>query len=76
MAESPLRVLIVGTSFGFPYGQGAASRVYMYAKALQSAGAEVRVVSLLTPSRNGGAAPARSRAATMASPTNTPAGPA
>ncbi|MFA4965612.1 MAG: glycosyltransferase [Thermoleophilia bacterium] len=57
MAESPLRVLIVGTSFGFPYGQGAASRVYMYAKALRSAGAEVRVVSLLTPSRNGGAAP-------------------
>jgi glycosyltransferase involved in cell wall biosynthesis len=50
MAEN-IKVLIVGSSFGFPYGQGASSRAYMYAKALQHAGAEVRVVSLLVPSR-------------------------
>ncbi len=52
MAETPLRILIAGTSFGFPYGQGAATRVYMYAKALQSAGAQVLVASLALPSRD------------------------
>jgi glycosyltransferase involved in cell wall biosynthesis len=45
----PLSVVVAGTSFGFPYGQGAASRAYWYAKALQSAGAKVRVVTLLKP---------------------------
>jgi len=50
MPDNAPRVLIVGSSFGFPYGQGAASRAYMYAKALQHAGAEVRVVSLVKPS--------------------------
>ena len=51
-----MKVLIVGTSFSFPYGQGAASRVFMYAKALQHAGADVRVVSLLHPQGDPGAA--------------------
>ena len=53
MPVNSLRVLIVGTSFGFPYGQGATARVYMYAKALRSAGAEVRVASLLLPQTEG-----------------------
>lgn len=52
MPDSALKVLIIGNSFGFPYGQGAASRVYMYAKALQHAGAQVRVVTLIAPSRD------------------------
>jgi glycosyltransferase involved in cell wall biosynthesis len=45
-----MRVLIIGTAFSFPYGQGAASRVAMYAQALRSAGADVHVASLLPPS--------------------------
>ena len=55
-----LNVVVVGTSFGFPYGQGAASRAYWYAKALQSSGAAVKVVSLLLPSqgREGSGEPA------------------
>ncbi len=52
MAESAPRVIIIGSSFRFPYGQGAATRAYMYAKALRHAGAEVRVVSLITPARD------------------------
>ena len=31
-------VLIVGNEFGFPYGSGASSRVYAYAKGLQANG--------------------------------------
>jgi len=51
MAAPCPRVLVAGTSFGFPYGQGAATRVYMYAKALQAAGAEVHVASLALPEK-------------------------
>ena len=51
MPGSTLKVLIVGPSFGFPYGQGATGRVYGYAKALQHAGADVSVISLALPSR-------------------------
>jgi len=36
-------VLIVG-DFGFPYGTGASSRVFNYAKGLQAAGARVKVL--------------------------------
>ena len=39
-------VLIVGNEFGFPYGSGASSRVYAYAKGLQANGARVRVLCL------------------------------
>jgi glycosyltransferase involved in cell wall biosynthesis len=50
----------MGTSFEFPHGQGASSRVYWYAKGLSEAGADVRIVSLVPPSqggsRDGGAA--------------------
>ena len=46
-----LSVLIVGTSFDFPHGGGASSRVYCYAKGLAASGAEVRIVSLVMPRR-------------------------
>lgn len=49
----PLTVLIVGTSFDFPHGGAASSRVFWYAKGLAETGADVRVVSLLGPSRSG-----------------------
>jgi len=42
--------MVAGTSFGYPYGQGAAARAHLYAKALQAAGFEPLVVSLLLPS--------------------------
>ena len=54
MSDAPLKVIIVGSGFSFPYGQGAASRVYMYAKALRHAGAQPLVVSLLSPQRGEG----------------------
>jgi glycosyltransferase involved in cell wall biosynthesis len=46
-----LSVLIIGTSFDFPHGQGASSRVFWYGKGLTEAGADVRIVSLLLPSQ-------------------------
>jgi glycosyltransferase involved in cell wall biosynthesis len=49
---STLKVLIIGSSFGFPYGQGATGRVYGYARALRHAGAEVSVISLAVPTRD------------------------
>ena len=36
-------VLIVG-DFSFPYGTGASSRVFNYARGLQAAGARVKVI--------------------------------
>lgn len=47
--DPPLSVLILGTEFDFPQGQGASTRVYLYAKGMVEAGADVRVVSLLQP---------------------------
>jgi glycosyltransferase involved in cell wall biosynthesis len=49
--DRSLSVLIMGTSFDFPHGEGASARVYCYAKGLAAAGADVRVVSLVLPSR-------------------------
>jgi len=37
-------ILIVGDDFGFPYGAGASSRVFNYAKGLLMAGADVKVL--------------------------------
>lgn len=51
-AGEPMKVVIAG-DFSFPQGQGAAARVFMYAKALQAAGARVHVVSVLPPSPGG-----------------------
>ncbi len=41
-----MRVWIIGDNFGFPNGSGATARVHGFARALQAAGAEVRVVCL------------------------------
>lgn len=41
-----MRVWIIGDNFGFPNGSGATARVHGFARALQSAGAEVRIVCL------------------------------
>jgi glycosyltransferase involved in cell wall biosynthesis len=44
--ERSVRVWIVGDNFGFPNGTGATARVHGFARALASAGAEVRVFCL------------------------------
>ena len=51
--QGHLRVLIAGERFAYPHGFGATARVAAYARGLQEAGAEARVVSLLPPSPAG-----------------------
>ena len=48
-----MRVWIIGDNFGFPNGSGATARVHGFARALQSAGAEVRIVCV-TPTEVAG----------------------
>ncbi|MCX5738340.1 MAG: hypothetical protein NTZ61_07595, partial [Proteobacteria bacterium] len=48
-----MRVWIIGDNFGFPNGSGATARVHGFARALQSVGAEVRIVCM-TPTELAG----------------------
>ena len=48
-----MRVWIIGDNFGFPNGSGATARVHGFARALQSVGAEVRIVCM-TPTEVAG----------------------
>ena len=52
--SAPVNVVIAGLSFGYPYGFGATARVHALARGLLDCGARVHVVSLLTPSLDGG----------------------
>jgi glycosyltransferase involved in cell wall biosynthesis len=49
----PVSVIIAGDRFAYPHGMGATARVHAYAKGLIDSGANVRVVSLLTPPPDG-----------------------